>query len=89
MYAIRSYYGSPYRAELVHSNHSFGKSYTATAISIAIQEGKLHRITSYNVCYTKLLRIAMRTLMFGTAFALIIPFICDCRNAALFITSLR
>lgn len=33
---------SPYRAELVHSNHSFGKSYTATAIGIAMQEGKLH-----------------------------------------------
>lgn len=33
---------SPYRAELVHSNHSFGKSYTATAIGIALQEGKLH-----------------------------------------------
>ena len=27
---------SPYRAELVHSNHSFGKSYTATAIAIAM-----------------------------------------------------
>ncbi len=33
---------SPYHAELVHSNHSFGKSYTATAIGIAMQEGKLH-----------------------------------------------
>lgn len=33
---------SPYRAELVHSNHSFGKSYTATAIGFALQEGKLH-----------------------------------------------
>ena len=33
---------SPYRAELVHSNHSFGKSYTATAIGIAMEEGKLH-----------------------------------------------
>jgi len=33
---------SPYRAELVHSNHSFGKSYTATAIGFAMQEGKLH-----------------------------------------------
>ena len=32
---------SPYRAELVHSNHSFGKSYTATAIGFALQEGKL------------------------------------------------
>jgi len=32
---------SPYRAELVHSNHSFGKSYTATAIGIAMQEGLL------------------------------------------------
>lgn len=32
---------SPYRTELVHSNHSFGKSYTATAIGIALQEGKL------------------------------------------------
>ena len=33
---------SPFRAGLVHSNHSFGKSYTATAICIAQQEGKLH-----------------------------------------------
>ena len=32
---------SPYRAELVHSNHSFGKSYTATAIGFALQEGLL------------------------------------------------
>ena len=32
---------APYRAELVHCNHSLGKSYTATAISLAIQEGKL------------------------------------------------
>lgn len=31
----------PYSPELVHSNHSFGKSYTATAIGIAVQEGKL------------------------------------------------
>ena len=28
---------SPYRTELVHSNHSFGKSYTATAIGFALQ----------------------------------------------------
>lgn len=32
---------SPYCAELVHCNHSLGKSYTATAISLIIQEGKL------------------------------------------------
>lgn len=31
----------PYGPELVHSNHSLGKSYTATAIGIALQEGKL------------------------------------------------
>jgi len=30
---------SPYAPELVHSNHSFGKSYTATAIGIALKEG--------------------------------------------------
>lgn len=29
---------SPYAPELVHSNHSFGKSYTATAIGIAFKE---------------------------------------------------
>lgn len=29
---------SPYAPELVHSNHSFGKSYTATAIGIALKE---------------------------------------------------
>jgi CubicO group peptidase (beta-lactamase class C family) len=33
---------APFRAGLVHSNHSFGKSYTATAICLAQQEGKLH-----------------------------------------------
>lgn len=32
----------PYRPDLVHSNHSLGKSYTATAIGIALTEGKLH-----------------------------------------------
>lgn len=32
---------APYHADLVHSNHSFGKSYTATAIGIAIMEKKL------------------------------------------------
>lgn len=32
---------APYSAELVHSNHSLGKSYTATAIGIARQEGTL------------------------------------------------
>lgn len=32
---------APYSAELVHSNHSLGKSYTATAIGIALQEGRL------------------------------------------------
>jgi len=32
---------SPYHAELVHCNHSLGKSYTATAVGLAIQEGKL------------------------------------------------
>lgn len=30
---------SPYAPQLVHSNHSFGKSYTATAIGIALKEG--------------------------------------------------
>lgn len=32
---------TPYGPNLVHSNHSFGKSYTVTAIAIAKQEGKL------------------------------------------------
>jgi hypothetical protein len=32
---------APYKAGLVHSNHSFGKSYTATAIGIALKEGRL------------------------------------------------
>ncbi|MBA4384782.1 MAG: hypothetical protein C0410_08605 [Anaerolinea sp.] len=32
---------TPYSAELVHCNHSFGKSYTATAIGIALKEGRL------------------------------------------------
>ena len=32
---------APYSADLVHCNHSFGKSYTATAIGIALKEGKL------------------------------------------------
>ncbi len=30
---------APYRPEMPHSNHSFGKTYTATAIGIAIGEG--------------------------------------------------
>lgn len=32
---------APYRADLPHSNHSFGKSYTATAVGIAVGEGLL------------------------------------------------
>jgi CubicO group peptidase (beta-lactamase class C family) len=32
---------APYSAELVHCNHSLGKSYTATAIGIALKEGRL------------------------------------------------
>lgn len=32
---------APYAPEMPHSNHSFGKSYTATAIGIAIGEGKV------------------------------------------------
>lgn len=32
---------APYNSEMVHSNHSFGKSYTATAIGIAVTEKKL------------------------------------------------
>lgn len=32
---------APFNSRLVHSNHSFGKSYTATAIGIAEMEGKL------------------------------------------------
>ncbi|SDZ75868.1 CubicO group peptidase, beta-lactamase class C family [Lachnospiraceae bacterium NK3A20] len=34
---------TPYSPELVHVNHSFGKSYTATAIGIAEHEGYLKR----------------------------------------------
>lgn len=32
---------APYRPEMLHSNHSFGKSYTSTAIGIAVGEGLL------------------------------------------------
>ena len=32
---------APYNSEMVHSNHSFGKSYTATAIGVAVTEKKL------------------------------------------------
>ena len=32
---------APYSAEMPHSNHSFGKSYTSTAIGIAVGEGLL------------------------------------------------
>lgn len=32
---------APYGADLVHCNHSLGKSYTATAVGIALKEGKL------------------------------------------------
>ncbi len=32
---------APYSSELVHCNHSLGKSYTATAIGIALMEGRL------------------------------------------------
>ena len=32
---------APFNSEMVHSNHSFGKSYTATAIGIAVTEKKL------------------------------------------------
>ena len=32
---------SPFHKDLVHSNHSLGKTYTGTAIGIALREGKL------------------------------------------------
>jgi CubicO group peptidase (beta-lactamase class C family) len=32
---------APFSSELVHCNHSLGKSYTATAIGIALKEGRL------------------------------------------------
>ena len=32
---------APYAPDLIHSNHSFGKSYTATALGIAAGEGLL------------------------------------------------
>lgn len=31
---------APFNSEMVHSNHSFGKSYTATAIGIAVNRKK-------------------------------------------------
>ncbi len=34
---------APFNSEMVHSNHSFGKSYTATAIGIAVTEKKSFR----------------------------------------------
>ena len=32
---------APYSSDLIHCNHSLGKSYTATAIGIALEEGRL------------------------------------------------
>ena len=32
---------TPYHKDLVHSNHSLGKTYTGTAVGIALLEGKL------------------------------------------------
>ena len=60
MYAIRSYYGAR-RLHLVDLNGAFaGKPVNEEAIK-AIVEAVGNRITSYNVCYTKLLRCLSRT----------------------------
>jgi hypothetical protein len=32
---------APYSSDLIHCNHSLGKSYTATAIGIALEDGRL------------------------------------------------
>ena len=61
MYAIRSYYG----LELYHEHRLRGQhlvevivSHSSHLIGRTIKEAQFrHRITSYNVCYTKLLRI--------------------------------
>ena len=62
MYAIRSYYV----LMKLHFATALGKVDAASALKARLQEkseqGHLtvgeHRITSYNVCYTKLLRLA-------------------------------
>lgn len=41
----------PYGPRLVHSNHSFGKSYTATAIGIALKEKKLSWKNGWWICF--------------------------------------
>ena len=67
MYAIRSYYVdfSPYAEKLVQDLNSYNSDTKNIALQILskIPEGVEHhefyqrvRITSYNVCYTKLLR---------------------------------
>ena len=56
MYAIRSYYDSEDDNSVIESlNHG---QFKALQESGAIHAGMIPRITSYNVCYTKLLRLS-------------------------------
>ena len=65
MYAIRSYYGVNENVKNVLKNNGIenllGSENICSNINEAIEKSKLilSRITSYNVCYTKLLRALM------------------------------
>ena len=73
MYAIRSYYAPPGQgtSAATPSTHPLSSGYVAT-------ESSTSRITSYNVCYTKLLRAVVLTfLSFSVvAFAVAIVGLC-------------
>ena len=59
MYAIRSYYDSPAAYTVLSVIKTMCSLVTAsfdTAVSLNNISVKMNRITSYNVCYTKLLR---------------------------------
>ena len=67
MYAIRSYYDLGYVGEIVNVNtkpilNALDNGYIPVIATVASgEDGQVYnRITSYNVCYTKLLRSALK-----------------------------
>ena len=59
MYAIRSYYGKKVTFVDVRDVFAFKKTHIKGALHMPLEllAEKMTRITSYNVCYTKLLRL--------------------------------
>ena len=66
MYAIRSYYAFPYAAVLLAIGAGVYR-YFSDRFSYTSHSTQFLRITSYNVCYTKLLRLGAESASAATA----------------------